>query len=99
MKFPYTKDEVTQALNTFSQHKEWGLCGSFSTTTKDSAYIKIPYLLKKLGGKPRSKWFWTEPSYYYWNDKEKKQEEQARNQRATMLAFMLAWADDPDFGV
>jgi hypothetical protein len=99
MKFPYTEDEVVLAINKFQNNSSAGICLAFVSYDNNCSYSNVPKFLRTLGGKSKWEWFWLEPYYSWWNMTEKKKVEQARAQRATMLAFMLAWSQDPDFEV
>jgi hypothetical protein len=95
MKLPYNTQQIERAINCFYRNNAWGLCSCFNDTFSKS----LPPFLKALGGRSKQEWFWLEPYYWYWNSEEEKKAKQARAQRATMLAFMLAWSKDRDFEV
>lgn len=93
MKCPYDTNQVLDAIDYFKNQNR-GLCFAFSEN-KDkpwlngSSYVDIPKFLRKLGGRSRDGWFWGYPI----------DNPLSQQQRATMLAFMLAWSQDKDFEV
>lgn len=83
----FTEDDVVRAINRFSRGS-FGLCDAF-TNAKASP---MP-IFKALKGK-YCVWYWPYP-----NGRTDENPEKTHNQRATMLAFLLTWVNDPDFEV
>lgn len=98
MKMPYTKTQIETAFSRMDRCKYFGLCAALSTDEGPTIY-PVPKFLRALGGHSKEEWFW--PPYHYYIDeiKEKKENEQVRNERLTMLAFMWVWSQDNTFEV
>ena len=89
MKIAYlTRNQVIRAVNYAAdpQRSEMlGMCCWFDVSNKvakwRSFYNIIPTFLLSIGGRANSEYFWT-------------RDEEGREQRLLMLAFMLTWMED-----
>ena len=86
-----TKQQTIRAMNRSINLPYYGLCYWYYPEVSTHITANI---LRKLGGLSSSGWYWNNP--WYGTDKVLAK---AKEQRATMLAFLLTWASDPDFEV
>lgn len=89
-----TKKQTLRAINRFYLFPKYGLCYFYCHRKQKDDY-RPSALLKVLGGRSYGGWYWHNP----WVTSGDKQEKKVREQRLMMLAFLLTWANDPDFEV
>ena len=88
---PYEK--TIKAINRFQKWNWRGLCLAYKWQ------YNVDSVLRKLGGRhlPKTVYYW--PVGYCSDIYEEPEVFKASKQRMMMLAFLLTWAEDPDFEV